>query len=446
MTAVRSGELKKDDPDLKPFESLFCDMYVEQDVVFQGSRLVIPTKQQKRLLHELHQTHIGMVKIKKAVRKYFWWPRISKEIDEFALSCEGCRKYRKKPPPAPLCPWPYSRRPMERVHVDFAEYRGKMLLIMIDSFSKFIWCHIMNNDTTTQKTLMILYGWFCERGFPTTLVSDNGPQFTAKEFGEKMSKWGVKHLLTPPYHPASNGLAEKAVGTVKDRLKKMDCPVTSTEFYVNIKRIVYVCNATSQASTDQNPFELMARAPVPSLFPQLQLSQNKTQEQLRATVPQKKLKSMKMFRLGDRVLVYNTQSKTNCEGVIKDVNSNNSYTVLVNGLNRHISGDHMSLISDKRLLNVNEDNPSVESPVRLPKESFKDVREDNVDGLSETMSIESDDDDDDEFVYNLPASQVPHSVPMQPVSKEVNRLFDSLSGANPIIDQKLRPRKSRQTQ
>ena len=61
---------------------------------------------------------------------------------------------------------------MERVHVDFCEYEKRMILVMIDSFSKKIWAQLMMNDTTTQKTLAILYGWFCqENGFPTTLVS-----------------------------------------------------------------------------------------------------------------------------------------------------------------------------------------------------------------------------------------------------------------------------------
>ena len=41
--------------------------------------------------------------------------------------------------------------------------------------------------------------------FPTTLVSDNGPQLVSKEFEDKMTRWGIKHLLMPPYHPASNG-------------------------------------------------------------------------------------------------------------------------------------------------------------------------------------------------------------------------------------------------
>ena len=67
----------------------------------------------------------------------------------------------------------------------------------------------------------MLYTWFTERGFPRTLVSDNGPQFTAKEFADKMSKWGVKHILTPPYHPASNGAAEKAFGIVKAGYEKI---------------------------------------------------------------------------------------------------------------------------------------------------------------------------------------------------------------------------------
>ena len=67
---------------------------------------------------------------------------------------------------------------------------------MVDSFSKKIWTSNMNTDTTTNKTLAILYSWFCsETGVPTTLVSDNGPQFTSQVFKDKMLRWGIKHVL-----------------------------------------------------------------------------------------------------------------------------------------------------------------------------------------------------------------------------------------------------------
>ncbi|CAL4204939.1 unnamed protein product [Meganyctiphanes norvegica] len=219
--AVRSGVLDSKDPDLKKFNGVFHELYIEDGVLYLGSRVVIPTTQHLRLLTELHYTHIGVVKMKETVRGYFWWPGITKDIEAMAAKCDGCRKYKKKPPPVPLCPWPYARRPMERVHIDYCEYKGKMILVMIDAYSKKIWTRCMMSDTTTYKTLAVLFGWFCEEaGFPTTLVSDNGPQFTSKEFEEKLSKWGVKHILTPPYHPASNGLAERAVGVVKDKLRR----------------------------------------------------------------------------------------------------------------------------------------------------------------------------------------------------------------------------------
>ena len=129
-------------------------------------------------------THMGIVQMKTVAREYFWWPGISKQIESVAKSCEGCMKYMKKPAPAPLCPWPYARRPMERVHIDFCDFNGKQLLIMIDAYSKYIWVQIMPN-TTSMTTLVKLYEWFCERnGYPTTLVSDNGPQFTSNEFAE----------------------------------------------------------------------------------------------------------------------------------------------------------------------------------------------------------------------------------------------------------------------
>ena len=40
---------------------------------------------------------------------------------------------------------------MERVHVDFFEYKGKHVLLMVDAFSKKIWTALMNTDTTKAK-------------------------------------------------------------------------------------------------------------------------------------------------------------------------------------------------------------------------------------------------------------------------------------------------------
>ena len=55
---------------------------------------------------------------------------------------------------------------------------------------------------------------------PEVLVTDNGPCFVSEEFELFLSANGIKHITSAPYHPATNGLAERAVQTVKKGLKK----------------------------------------------------------------------------------------------------------------------------------------------------------------------------------------------------------------------------------
>ena len=61
----------------------------------------------------------------------------------------------------------------------------------------------------------VLQDVFATHGFPRLLVSDNGPQFTSEEFGSFLHSHNIVHHKSPPYHPATNGLAENMVKNVK---------------------------------------------------------------------------------------------------------------------------------------------------------------------------------------------------------------------------------------
>ena len=51
-------------------------------------------------------------------------------------------------------------------------------------------------------------------------MSDNGTSFTRAKFQNYCSSSNIKLIRSSPFHPASNGLAKKAVQTVKSSLKK----------------------------------------------------------------------------------------------------------------------------------------------------------------------------------------------------------------------------------
>ena len=62
---------------------------------------------------------------------------------------------------------------------------------------------------------------FAEYGWPDTLVTDNGPCYTSKEFHTLMGSISVNHITSSPHYPHSNGLAEKFVGIMKNLFYKV---------------------------------------------------------------------------------------------------------------------------------------------------------------------------------------------------------------------------------
>ena len=91
---------------------------------------------------------------------------------------------------------------------------GKMFLIFVDSYSKWFEVEMMPS-ITIEVTIANLRDMFPRYGIPQQLVSDNGSQFTSEEFCKFMKANGIKHTLVAPYHPRSNGQAERFVQTFK---------------------------------------------------------------------------------------------------------------------------------------------------------------------------------------------------------------------------------------
>ena len=120
-------------------------------------------------------------------------------------SCVNCAESAKEPTKVPLHQWDLPAKPWHHLHIDFGPYSGKMWLLLMDAYSKWPEVHMMES-TTTELLIKHLQQIFAVHGIPHQVVSDNGPP---DKFHHYCMSRGIQHITTAPYHPQSNGEAER---------------------------------------------------------------------------------------------------------------------------------------------------------------------------------------------------------------------------------------------
>ena len=127
-----------------------------------------------------------------------------------------------------------------------------MILVIVDAHSKWIEA-LTVNAATSNATIEKLQSVFTTHGLPEVIISDNGTASTSEEFKVFVQKNGIRHLTSAPYHSASNGLAERAVQTLKSALKK-DPGGVSLE--TQICRFLFRYRITPHSTIGISPAEL----------------------------------------------------------------------------------------------------------------------------------------------------------------------------------------------
>ena len=137
--------------------------------------------------------------------------------------------------------------------MDFAgPFQGKMILVVVDSHTKWIEAY-PTDSATSSKVIELSRTLFAQFGIPEVVVTDNGACFISEELETYLTKNGVKHITSAPYHPSTNGLAEHAVQLVKKGLKKEKEGSMSSR----IARVLMAYRTTPQSTTGVTPSELL---------------------------------------------------------------------------------------------------------------------------------------------------------------------------------------------
>ena len=102
--------------------------------------------------------------------------------------------------------------------------------------------------TTADSNINAMGQIFARYGLPTQVVSNNSPPFQSVEYEEFPRQNGIQRILVSPYHPSSNGLAERFVQTFKYAMESSaDDPASSIQR--RVQNVLLSYRSTPQATT-----------------------------------------------------------------------------------------------------------------------------------------------------------------------------------------------------
>lgn len=200
--------------------------------IYRGERTVIPKELRATTLKIIHNSHLGVVKCKQRARELVFWPGMNGEIEDIVSKCSACLTQRNKPQKEPMIIQPLPTLPWSKVGTDLFELGGNNYMVMVDYYSNFIEVSPLHRDTKTSTVIKVLKENIARYGIMDVLISDNGPQFSSEEFKVFVSEYGIQHITSSPLHQQSNGLAEKAVQTVKNTIAK--CFENGDDIYLSL--------------------------------------------------------------------------------------------------------------------------------------------------------------------------------------------------------------------
>ena len=170
---------------------------------------MVPDKYDSIILEKGHSVlvnaHLGIIETNQGITQKFHWPEIEKQVRNFCQKVDMCQKqsYNSDQTEVKMCPLPEVSTPVKNIEADIIE-----------------------------------------------------PSFTSRLITRVWQICGVKHLENSPYHPESDGLAERFNGTLM-RMIKAYLTENHTNWDQNPQLLLYAYRSVPQESTCFSPFKLL---------------------------------------------------------------------------------------------------------------------------------------------------------------------------------------------
>ena len=241
------------------------DLKVINDILHCGTLPIIPNRDFKNLVLQAHiaSGHLGRDKLMQVVRDYYFNLNCTRIVAEVTRECTICQSFKGHARGGePLCKRKpsnaYDQFAIDLLELEPAKGNVRYLLVGVDVLSRF-----MSAVPLKDKKASTVRAALEQRIFPTLMkipdiiISDNGPEFKAREFEQLVTKYDIKHYTTVPYLPHTNGRIERLNRTLQGMLATA-CAESGRSWIDELPHSLILYNHTKHSQTGKSPAEFFA--------------------------------------------------------------------------------------------------------------------------------------------------------------------------------------------
>ena len=140
-------------------------------------------------------------------------------IAAYVSQCKVCQALGAQQQKETLTPHQIPSRPWSKIGLDIFTLSDQHYLIKVDYYSNF-WETDRLDSMDSATVITKLESHYARYGIPSTVASDNGPQFASDKFIDFAKTYQFDHINSSPGYLQSNRKAESAVKTAKHIIGK----------------------------------------------------------------------------------------------------------------------------------------------------------------------------------------------------------------------------------
>ena len=271
-----------------PIKSKLTDWQHSDGIYRYQDKIYIPENSELR--HKIiktyhdspHAGHPGRFKTLELVKRDYWWPGMNTTIKKWVEGCATCQQMKINTHPTRPGIQPIksqATRPFQQVTCDFitnlppSNGYDSIMVVVDHGLSKGVVYTPCTKKIDALGTAQIFIDQIWRRfGLPDVIISDRGPQFTAKVFQEMCQMLKINHRMSTAFHPQTDGETERVNQELETYLR-IFCATEQRKWSDYLPMAEFAHNNRAHETSKMSPFQIIYGTDlkgIPTAFPRAQ--------------------------------------------------------------------------------------------------------------------------------------------------------------------------------